>query len=253
VRPLGQQEEPGPTRAAPAPATGAARAARAGAPDGALAPPTPAGGLPLEESLGDDALVALLPARDGSAEAALAALYDRYSASVYGLGLRMLGDAGLAEDLLQETFARLWLHAAQYQAGRVRFATWLLRVATNLAISELRRAARRPRPASRAFARAPDSDAAAPAPLEPADPAADVPDQVWLAEQRRLILAALEGLPAEQREAVELAYFGGLTHAEIAAVQAVPLSTVKTRLALGLRKLAGDLERRGLAARDGLP
>jgi RNA polymerase sigma-70 factor (ECF subfamily) len=192
----------------------------------------------------DDDLVVILPAHDARAQAALGTLYDRYSAAVYGLALRMLGDGGLAEDVLQETFWRLWQHAAQYQPGRVRFATWLLRVTANLAISEIRRASRRPRPA------APARDETGEM-LEPmaalVDPDPDVSDQVWLGEQRRAVHAGLGTLPAEQRQAVELAYFGGLSHSEIAAFQAAPVSTVKTRLSLGLRKLAGFLRERRLA------
>src|SRR5437764_1294305 len=92
----------------------------------------------------DDELMALLPAGGRRAEAALAVLYDRYAACVYGLGLRMLGDAAPAEHLVQETFWRVWRNAARYTPGRVRFATWLLHIARNLAISELRAASRRP-------------------------------------------------------------------------------------------------------------
>jgi RNA polymerase sigma-70 factor (ECF subfamily) len=218
---------------------------------GALGQVRPAADNRFGASLSDDQCVALLSARDGTAEAALDALYTRYSAAVYGLGMRMLGDAGLAEDLLQETFCRLWFNAAKYEAGRVRFATWLLRIATNLAISELRRASRRPRLASSALTADPAADS--PSPPEPAAPDPDVPDQVWAAEQRRLVVAALGRLPPEQRQAVELAYYGGLTHAEIAAAQGAPLSTVKTRLSLGLRKLADYLSGRGLAPEGDVP
>lgn len=201
-------------------------------------------------ALGDDELVALMLPRDGTAEAALATLYDRYAGSVYGLGMRMFGDRGRAEDLLQETFYRLWLNAAHYETGRARFATWLLRMATNLGITELRRSARRPPLAARSIGQVAPGEQNGTVTAEPADPDTDVPDQVWLREQRRLIRDGLERLPAEQRQAVELAYYGGLTHAEIAAAQGAPLSTVKTRLALGLRKLGGFLQAHGIASRD---
>lgn len=197
----------------------------------------------------DDELIALLAARDRRAEAALAALYDRYSGCVYGLGLRMLREPGSAEHLVQETFYRVWLHAARYTPGRVRFATWLLHIARNVAISELRAAARRP-PAAWRVLRTSGSgwaaDSSGPDALpEPADPA-DVSEQVWMAEQRRVLQGGLARLPAEQRQALELAYFGGLTHREIAAVQGAPLSTVKTRLAMALRKLARHLTANGI-------
>jgi RNA polymerase sigma-70 factor (ECF subfamily) len=202
----------------------------------------------LAETARDDELVVLLPAHDVRAQEALGVLYDRYSAAVYGLALRMLGDPTLAEDVLQETFWRLWQHAAQYEPGRVRFATWLLRVASNLAIGEIRRASRRPRTTQ---PRALGDDTSEQDPMASLlDPDPDVPDQVWLAEQRRAVVAGLSSLPPEQRQAVELAYFGGLTHAEIAAFQAAPLSTVKTRLALGLRKLAGFLREKRLVGED---
>lgn len=196
----------------------------------------------------DDALVRRLARRDRTAQAALGVLYGRYSGAVYGLGLRMLGDAGQAEHLVQETFWRLWQHAGRYESGRVRLSTWLLRVARNRAISDLRAAACRPklvRPTTVAASGEAETDEL---PVDVGDPAADVPELVWQSERRRLVRAALDRLPPEQREAVELAYFGGLTHREIAAHQAAPASTVKTRLALGLRKLAGQLSAQGLSA-----
>ena len=210
-----------------------------------------AGAARIDTAARDDDLVLLLPAHDGQAQEALAALYDRYSSAVYGLALRMLGDQSLAEDVLQETFWRLWQHAGQYEPGRVRFATWLFRVASNLAIGEIRRASRRPRGA------APREMERGGADVDPLagllDPDPEVPDQVWMAEQRRAVRAGLGTLPPEQRQALELAYFGGLTQAEIAAMQAAPLSTVKTRLALGLRKLAGFLRERRIGGEEGAP
>jgi RNA polymerase sigma-70 factor (ECF subfamily) len=92
----------------------------------------------------DDALMALLAAGDARSEAALGLLYDRYAATVYGLALRLLGDAGRAERVLQETFWRLWRYPGRYEPGRVRFATWLLRSGTSLALDEIPRGSRRP-------------------------------------------------------------------------------------------------------------
>jgi RNA polymerase sigma-70 factor (ECF subfamily) len=198
----------------------------------------------------DDELVARLVAQDVAAEAALAELYDRYSGAVYGLALRMLSEATVAEEVLQETFWRLWRFAGRYEPGRVRFITWLLRVATNLAISEQRRRGRRPRTSPLAPPQTLDCEGEAPAPVDVVDPDPDVPDQVWRAERQRAVTAGLATLPAVQRQAVELAYFGGKTHAEIAATQGAPLSTVKTRLALGLRKLADFLKGQGVTRLD---
>jgi RNA polymerase sigma-70 factor (ECF subfamily) len=213
------------------------------------APPAPAPA-PAGLRVADDDLVARLLARDEAAEAALAELYERYAGAVYGLALRMLSDAPVAEEVLQETFWRLWRYAGHYQAGRVRFVTWLLRVATNLAISEQRKRARRPRTSPLSPQPSPGGDGSEHAPAEVVDPDPEVPDQVWRGEQRRMVTAGLATLPAVQREAVELAYFKGLTHAEIAATQGAPLSTVKTRLALGLRKLADFLVGRGVSRAD---
>ena len=191
-------------------------------------------------SVGDDQLVLLLRGRELAAERALDELYARYSAAVFGLARRMLRDERLAEEILQETFWRVWRRAETYEPGRVRFATWLLRIAHNLAVSELRQESSRPRthdprPGCK-------TSGSGPALQEP-DTAPGVPEQVWQGERRRALAIGLAELPAEQRQAVELAYLGGLTHAQIAVRQGAPLSTVKTRLARGLRKLANHLRR----------
>jgi len=197
------------------------------------------------QTVGDDQLVLLLRGRDEAAERALDELYCRYSGAVFGMARRMVRDERVAEELLQETFWRVWRHAGRYEPGRVRFATWLLRIAHNLAASELRRESHRPRTNSPRDEHTTDDD---PHGLpEMVDTAPDIPDQVWQAEQRRALAAGLVELPAAQRQAVELAYFGGLTHVQIAARQGAPVSTVKTRLALGLRKLAAHLRGREMA------
>ena len=183
----------------------------------------------------DDQLVLLLRAREAASERAMDELYTRYSAAVYGLARRMLSDERTAEEVLHDTFWRVWRHAESYEPGRVRFATWILRIAHNLAVSELRRDSRRPRPTESRPDSDQDDDSVL---LALPDAAPAVPEQVMRAEQSRALKAGLSSLPAEQRQAVELAYLGGLTHVEIAARQGAPLSTVKTRLALGRRKLA---------------
>ncbi|HEU5318248.1 MAG TPA: sigma-70 family RNA polymerase sigma factor [Chloroflexota bacterium] len=202
------------------------------------------------DGLSDEALVKRVAARDGRSDEALAVLYGRYAGAVHALGVRLLRDAAQAEHLVQEVFCRVWQYAGTYEPGRVKWSTWLLRLARNKAISELRAASCRPRglaSVARFAGRDPERDGVAEAPEAP-DDGPEVPELVWAAERRRLIGAALARLPLEQRQAVELAYFGGLTHREIAAAQAAPESTVKTRLALGLRKLASDLGARGLHA-----
>ncbi len=179
--------------------------------------------------------MAAIAVRGPGAESALALLYERYAASVHGLAVRMVRDNGAAEEVLQDSFSLLWRSAGTYEPERVRFATWFLRTAHNRAVDELRHRGRRPPPDPY------DGDIGdAPQP-EPVDPEPGVHDQVLLAEQRHAVRAALDLLPQEQRQAVELAYFGGLSHTQIAAVQCAPASTVKTRLALGLKKLALSL------------
>jgi RNA polymerase sigma-70 factor (ECF subfamily) len=204
----------------------------------------------LDRQASEDVLMITLGRRDTAAEAALAVLYERYAGAVFGLAVRMLGDAAAAEEVLQEAFWRVWRYAGNYEPGRVRFVTWLLRIATNLAISEQRKRARRPRTSSLTppVSLGESEDELGTADVADPDPA--VPDQVWHAEQRRAVTAALASLPQAQRQAVELAYFGGLTHAQIAARQGAPLSTVKTRLALGLRKLAVFLNGNGMHRAD---
>lgn len=160
---------------------------------------------------------------------ALAQLFGRYSGAVFSLGYRMLNDREGAEELLNEAFVRVWRQAPSFDARRGKFSTWLMSVARNLGIDELR--SRRARP-QRADPLTPDD-----AELDPADESADVERDVWHAERRRLIRQALRELPPAQREALELAYFEGLTQSEISARLGDPLGTTKTRIRLGLQKL----------------
>lgn len=197
-------------------------------------------------ALSDEDLVGRVAARDGSSGDALAVLYDRYAGAVHGLGVRLLRDGAQAEHLVQEVFWRVWQHAGRYEAGRVRWSTWLLRLARNKAISELRAASCRPKVVVLLAAPSDEGERAERGAPDVWDGGQDVCDAVWVAERRRMIRAALARLPREQRRAVELSYFGGLTHREIAVAQAAPASTVKTRLALGLRKMACELAARGL-------
>ena len=146
-----------------------------------------------------------------------------------GLALRILADPGAAEEVVQETFWRVWQRASAYRPERGVFAGWLLRITRNLAIDILRREKIRPPVA--------ESDPAGGAwELQP-DPAADVPEAVAALHDAGMIRAALAALPSEQRKVLELAYFRGLTRQEIAAAIAAPLGTVHTRARLGLEKL----------------
>jgi RNA polymerase sigma-70 factor (ECF subfamily) len=161
---------------------------------------------------------------------ALAELYDRHARPVYSLALRILRDPSEAEDVVQDVFSQAWRDAARYDAGRGVVAAWLLMLARSRAIDRIR--ARRARPDQGdggEVASIPDATA--------------WPDRQMLsAEQVLLVRAALDRLPLLQRIAVELAYYEGLTHAEIAERLEQPLGTVKTRIRLALTKLREALD-----------
>jgi len=163
-------------------------------------------------------------------------LYDRYATPVYRLGLRLLGDQSRAEELVQETFLRLWRSAGRYDRRESSVKSFVFLLARRAAIDAQRRASARPRTTSGTKA----SEAA----LAVADPASESAlDQAMLGLDVR---AALETLSSKHREVLELAYAGDLSQAEIAARLDLPLGTVKTRAYHGLRALRQELERRGL-------
>jgi len=171
----------------------------------------------------DRGLIARIESRDGDA---LALLYDRYSARLLGLAQRILGDTGEAEEVLQEVFLHVWKAAATFDASRGPVLAWLLVATRSRSIDRLR--SRRPRwsAGARSLEEAPET-------ASREDIEADAAGREWEAKCR----AAIAELPEEQRRALELAYFEGLTHQEIAQRTATPLGTVKTRVRLGLMKL----------------
>jgi RNA polymerase sigma-70 factor (ECF subfamily) len=187
----------------------------------------------------DEALLARVAAGDSRA---LEALYDRYARVVYATALRMLGAPDLAEEVVQETFWRVWRRSSTFQSGRGQVSSWILGIAHNLAIDELRRQRARPSPVY--------DEADRPVLRDREDGRADVVGAALEEEQRRLISAALEQIPAEQREAIELAYFGGLSQSEIAERLQNPLGTIKTRIRLGLQKLRDILVSQGYQPLD---
>jgi RNA polymerase sigma-70 factor (ECF subfamily) len=184
--------------------------------------------------LSDAELVRALAERDTSA---LASLYDRYGGLAYSVAFRVLGDSGLAEDTVQECFVKLWSSAAAFDPKRGSPRTWLLTMVRNRAIDKLRGRSSR-------SAREIDIDTVEPAPAEPG--ASDPWNEVAFAAEQRAVRDALARLPVEQRQAVELAYFGGYSQREIAEMTKVPLSTVKGRMRLALEKLHSYLEGKGL-------
>ena len=161
---------------------------------------------------------------------AVAELYDRHARAIYSLALAILRDARDAEDVVQDVFSQAWRQASRYCASRGAVGAWLLMLTRTRAIDRLR--ARRARPDMA-------SDDRAASELVDAGPRADA--HVLSAEQIARVRAALGDLPVLQRVAIELAYFEGLTHVEIAARMEQPLGTVKTRIRLALTKLRDAL------------
>lgn len=190
-------------------------------------------------TLDDEALMAQVATGDTSA---LEQLYDRYGRVVYGVALRMLSNAEQAEDVVQEAFWRVWRRSSTFQVGHGQFASWLFGITHNLCIDELRRRKSRPMPIY--------NDAGTQTLYEVPDAQQDIDVLTWQLEKRRLILDALRNLPPDQREAIELAYFGGLSQREIAEQLNDPLGTVKTRIRLGLQKLKQLLHNQGIGQDD---
>jgi RNA polymerase sigma-70 factor (ECF subfamily) len=175
---------------------------------------------------------------------ALERLYDRYRSMAYAIALRITADPGTAEDVVQDAFLGAWKNASRYAGSRGSVKTWLLSIVHHRAIDAVRR--RRP------AVELPETDDAAPSALTIPDVWPEVAGNL----ERAVIAAALDSLSAAQREAIELAYFGGLTQQEIAERTGAPLGTVKSRVRLGLLALrrgliegghgsSGSLEERG--------
>lgn len=153
-------------------------------------------------------------------QGALAELYDRYSSVVYAVALRILGDAGAAEDVLQEVFLQLWRNPAGFDASRGSLGAWLAVISRNRAIDFLRR-------------RRPETDIEDVILSVAPDLAGDA-DRSRAAEKIRGVLGTM---PSPQRNALEMAYFEGLSHSEIASKTGEPLGTIKTRIRAGLMAL----------------
>ena len=183
--------------------------------------------------LSDEALVALVARGD---ETALGELYDRVGRIAYGLAFRVLRDERLAEDAVQEGFLAAWRTAAGFSAERAKASTWLLTLVHRRAVDLVRREERR---------------RVEPLDLEQRDapdPAGSAEDEAWLGFERERVLRLLRALPDAQREALELAYYGGYSQAELAERLGVPLGTIKSRMFAGLarlRELLDDTESEG--------
>ena len=178
--------------------------------------------------LSDEALLALCSRAD---ENALGELYDRYGRVAYGLALRIVRDRGLAEDAVQEAFLAVWRSAGAFLAEQGKPSTWILTLVHRRAVDLVRREERR-----RAE------------PLEETDhPTGEATDEeAWLRAQRQVVQEALRKLPPDQREAIELAYYGGFTQSELAEKLGLPLGTIKSRMFTGLKRLRELLAESGL-------
>lgn len=168
----------------------------------------------------------------GGDESVLAAMYERWAPQVHTVAFCILGDADEAEDVVEETFWQAWRSAASYDGARAAIPAWLMMIARSRALDALRRRQRmagRLAAASQAKALA-DGD-------EPSVPEPPPAFEFEKREHYARLAAGLAALPPDQREALELAYYAGLSHAEIAVRLAQPLGTVKTRLRLAMQKL----------------
>jgi RNA polymerase sigma-70 factor (ECF subfamily) len=183
----------------------------------------------VNQAVQDEALIARLAAGD---TAALSLLYDRYAGAVFSLVARIVGDRQVAEDLLQEVFVRVWQRAGTYQGARGKPLTWVLGIAHNLAIDEVRRRRRRPLEADD---RDEEGQLTALQSLPSLD--SDPSDLAWERLRREQIVAALGQLPDAQRILIEMAYFEGYTQSQLAARLGEPLGTIKTRMRLAVQKL----------------
>ena len=173
--------------------------------------------------LADEDLISLVQEKRDSE--AFAVLYDRHARAAYSLAYRIMGERQAAEDIVQEAFLKLWRAADSYRAERASVRTWLLSVVHNRSIDQLRSAASRRRTQEKIEASAPRS--------QPSEAFAES----WRNIQREQVREALKTLPEDQLKTLELAYFSGYTHVEIAELLNVPLGTVKGRMRLGLKKM----------------
>ena len=180
----------------------------------------------------DEQLIAQVARGD---TAAYETLYDRYCSAVMGLALKITGDRSLAEEVVQETFWRVWRKADLFQTQRGAFTSWFFGITRNVSIDVLRRQKTQIQPVE-------ETEQI----IEQAvDPSMNVPEAAWLREKHQQMQAAIATLPNEQRNVIEMAYFRGLTRQEIAQATGEPLGTIHTRARLALQKLREELQMQG--------
>jgi RNA polymerase sigma-70 factor (ECF subfamily) len=183
--------------------------------------------------LADEDLISFVG--DGDTQA-FDVLYYRHSRAAYSLAYRMMNGRQAAEDLTQDAFLKVWRATTSYRVDRGSVRTWILSIVHNQGIDQLRSHASRRRTQDKVEASAPKS--------EPSEAFAES----WRNSQRDQVREALNSLPQEQLKILELAYFSGYTHVELAELLDLPLGTVKGRMRLGLKKLRDHFEARGIAA-----
>lgn len=171
--------------------------------------------------LSDEAVIALVARSD---EGALAELYDRYGAAAFALARRVVRDPSLAEDVVQDAFLAVWRGAGRFLPERAKAASWIMMLVHRRAVDVVRREQRR---------------RTEPLPDDPdADGAHDSAEgEVWLRFERERVQRALRQLPDQQRETIELAYYGGFTQTELAQRLGRPVGTIKSQMFAGLRTL----------------
>ena len=180
------------------------------------------------ERLGDEDLMLLVGEKDPEA---FEVFYDRHGGAAYSLAYRIVGDRAGAEDVTQDAFLSIWRSGARYDRARGSVRSWTLGIVRNRAIDALRRQA----------GRAPKLDLDDEAALEQRASADLTDEQALQRESARQLRGALRDLPSEQSKVIELAYFGGFSHSEIAEMLGMPLGTVKGRMRLGIEKIRTQL------------
>jgi RNA polymerase sigma-70 factor (ECF subfamily) len=180
------------------------------------------------ERLADEELMPLVGRKDPEA---FEVLYDRHGGVAYSLAYRIVGNRAAAEEVTQEAFISVWRSGARFDAARGSVRSWLLSVVRNRAIDFLRSKA----------GKAPKLDFDDDSALEQRPAAERTEEEALRRETAGEIRGALGRLPGEQSKVIELAYFGGFSHSEIAAILGLPMGTVKGRMRLGLEKIRGEL------------
>jgi len=187
---------------------------------------------PVECAIADEALMQAVSNGDTTA---LSTLYDRYAAIVKSITLRVVHDEAEAEDLLQEVFVQIWQHAKKYSSEKGKPFGWIVTLARRRAIDRLRK--------RQAYSRAKDRFEIMTNYQQESRVHNRIEADIRLSDMKKFLKFKLEALPAFQRQAIEMVFFGGMSQREIALTTGTPLGTIKTRLELGLKKLSDSIHR----------